>query len=188
MVIPSAPVVPSHDDGGVGPILAVTDRVHDACHPMRPSAVIDVSVIGNAAVGNYPTYRGQLRVGNVRQNLIAALLNNHVVGPIGPRAGCAIRWRHIWNTHVLNGIGTGPDAAGRRSVVLPADLLAVKLISQGRVFVAGICRMFNSRRIDQRDGFIRRSDATGETVRAYKADRVLGCEPVTHRHSWRRRG
>ena len=85
MVVPSPPIVPCDDDGGVRPILAIADRISNRCYPRGPTAVAGCVVIGTGAGRNNPTHLRELAVSDVHQNL--RLRDNHIIGPI--RAGAS---------------------------------------------------------------------------------------------------
>src|SRR5271157_169718 len=85
VIIPASPIVPSDDDGGVRPILAIANGIDNRGYPGGSAAVVALGVIGLGAVGDHPTHLRKLAVGDVHQDL--RLRNDHIVGPIRAGAG-----------------------------------------------------------------------------------------------------
>src|SRR5580704_19036975 len=123
MIVPTAPIVPRDNNGGVRPILARADGVDDGCHPRRASAAVAGRVVGVRPVGYDPRYLWQLPVGDVGQYL---RLRDYDVGPVG--AG----------TNVLDSVGPGPDRANRGGIITPSKHLGIKRIHQCGMLEAGI--------------------------------------------------
>src|SRR5208337_3377887 len=128
MIVPASPIVPSDDNGGVCPILAIANFVDNGGYPGGSAAVVARGVIGLGAVGDDPSHLRKLAVGDVLQDL--RLRDNYIVSPI--RAGAGERAVDgLYLTDVRNGVGRGPDGTGGRGVVAPRHALGVQQVGQG---------------------------------------------------------
>ena len=118
MVIPSTPVVPSHDDGGIRPIGTVADGIHDVGYPGGSARGDRIPcMIGILARRNHPTYCWQLAIGYVGENRrgLLGVIDDHVVHPIGTDTRCSVRRRGIRSAHVFDGVGCCPYRIRARS-------------------------------------------------------------------------
>ena len=107
---------------------------------------------------------------------------NHVVDPI--RAGaCGRVWRrHVGHAHMLDGVGSVPDNAGRYGIIAPTDVCGVEKIGQRGMIEAGINQLgLVAVGIDKIHPFLGRGETAGVIERVWAVDGILGCEQIAAR-------